>query len=86
MTKNTPSKKTKRASEETLGLLHTRLAEVMLAKLESGEASASDIGNVIKFLQNNSITADFDNEENTAAAILRNLALPKFDENGDFVQ
>ena len=44
------------ASELLLGLLHDAVAKTLLEKIQSGEATASDVSNAIKMLKDNSIT------------------------------
>ena len=70
------AKSTKRAKDDILGDLHIALAEELLAKVRSGEATASELQAAIKFLQNNNITATAD--ENPALDHLRKTALPDF--------
>jgi ABC-type Zn uptake system ZnuABC Zn-binding protein ZnuA len=48
---------TKRASEDALGALHEAVATTLLAKVNSGEATAADLGAAIKFLKDNGIEA-----------------------------
>ena len=69
-------KKANRATEDILGDLHIAVAQQLLDKVNSGEASAAEIQAAIKFLQNNNITATAD--ENPALDGLRKVALPDF--------
>jgi len=64
------------AKEETLGLLHEAVARDLLAKVESGEATAADLNAAIKFLKDNQIEA-----LRAKGSSLDNLAhaLPDFD-------
>jgi len=64
------------AKEETLGLLHEAVAQDLLAKVRSGEASAQELNAAIKFLKDNGIEA-----LNTPDSPLNNLLneLPDFD-------
>ena len=75
------AKRIKRAPEAVLGELHIAIAEDLLAKVRSGEASAAEIQAAIKFLQNNNITATAD--ENPALEGLRKVALPDFSDEFD---
>lgn len=43
---------------DTLAKLHTALAEQLLARIESGEATAADFQAAAKFLKDNGIDAD----------------------------
>lgn len=45
------------ASKELLERLHEAVGEQLLAKIESGEAKASDFAQAIKFLSDNGIEA-----------------------------
>lgn len=45
------------AKEELLGALHEAVAQDLLRRLNSGEATASDVSNAIKFLKDNGIEA-----------------------------
>jgi len=45
------------ASVELLDLLHQAVGEQLLAKIQSGEATASDFAQAIKFLKDNGIEA-----------------------------
>lgn len=44
------------ASESSLGSLHDAVAKMLLAKIESGEASAAELAVATKFLKDNNIT------------------------------
>lgn len=48
---------TKRADETTLGSLHEAVAQDLLRRVQSGEASPAELNAAIKFLQNNHIEA-----------------------------
>jgi hypothetical protein len=48
----------KRASENALGALHEKIASAMADKIESGEYTAADMANAIRFLKDNGINAD----------------------------
>lgn len=47
--------KTPRASEAILGSLHDAVAQDLLRRISSGEATPAEINAAIKFLQNNGI-------------------------------
>jgi len=64
------------AKEETLGLLHEAVARDLLAKVESGEATAAELNAAIKFLKDNHIES-LATEKNTLGALAKTL--PDFD-------
>lgn len=66
-----------RASEALLGQLHDRVAQDLLRRIESGEASPAELNAAIKFLQNNGIEAVM--EEGNPLDQLVN-SLPTFDD------
>lgn len=66
-----------RASEAVLGALHEAVAQTLLDKVLSGEASPAEINAAIKFLQNNGIEAVV-TEESTLDKLVK--ALPTFDD------
>jgi len=68
------------AKEETLGLLHEAVAQDLLAKIASGEASAQELNAAIKFLKDNNIEA-VATEQNTLGSLAK--ALPDFDVEED---
>lgn len=72
-----------RASEDLLGQLHDSVARQLLAKVESGEASPAELSAAIKFLKDNGIEANI--AEGSTLDKLAN-ALPKFDDEGEYVQ
>lgn len=73
----------KTASQELMELLHAQVAEELIARVKSGEASAGDISNAIKFLKDNGIEARADKNP-----LVNSLAhqFPVFDEDSDTVQ
>lgn len=50
--------KNKKATEDKLNELHGVIADELKAKLKSGEASATDFANAIRFLKDNGISVD----------------------------
>ena len=68
----------KRASDEVMGELHVMVAESLLDKIKSGEASPAELNAAIKFLQNNGIEATM-----APGSPLDKLvnALPSFDDD-----
>lgn len=72
----------RRASDDKLGELHTKIAEKLLAKIADGTADARDYANAIRFLKDNGIEAVV-----APGSALGNLAnsLPKQfgDDDGD---
>lgn len=69
-----------RADEKLLGELHLAVANTLLDKVRSGEATPAEIGAAIKFLANNKIEA-----ERVPDSPLDKLAksLPSFDDEQD---
>ena len=65
-----------RASEDLLGQLHEVVAQDLLRRIMSGEASPAELNAAIKFLQNNGIEAAVD-EGSTVNKLA--LSLPVFD-------
>lgn len=65
------------AHEELLGMLHEAVASDLLRRVQSGEASASEMSVVVKFLKDNGIEA-LPTPDNS----LGNLAkeMPEFDD------
>jgi len=68
------------AKEETLGLLHEAVALDLLAKVQSGEATAAELNAAIKFLKDNDIEA-LKTATNTLGALVKSL--PDFDTDED---
>lgn len=64
------------ATENELGLLHQLIAETLRDKIKSGEYSASDISNAIKFLKDNNITCS-PGEDNALSELEKALAKSK---------
>lgn len=69
-----------RANEELLATLHEAVAQDLLNKLKSGEASAQELSAAIKFLKDNNITTIIE-KENTTGKILQ--FLPRFDDEDE---
>ncbi|MCW2286854.1 ABC-type Zn uptake system ZnuABC Zn-binding protein ZnuA [Rhodoblastus acidophilus] len=69
-----------RANEDTLAELHEAVAQDLLNKLKSGEATAQELSAAIKFLKDNNITTIID-RENTTGKLLQ--FLPKFDDEDE---
>ena len=72
----------KRASDEVLDNLHRMVAEELLRRITTGEASPAELNAAIKFLQNNGIEATM-----TPGSNLDKLAqsLPSFDDEQDHI-
>lgn len=70
----------KAAPSELMELLHNKVAQELLERIQRGEATAADISNAIKFLKDNGIEARAD--RNPA---LNSLArqFPVFDQDAD---
>lgn len=52
--------KTLKANEDVLNKLHKRIADKLLANLESDECTLDDINAAMKFLKDNNIKADLE--------------------------
>lgn len=65
------------ASKDFLGELHAAVAKDLLARIESGQASAAELSTAIKFLKDNNIEA-IPTENDGLTALMK--ALPDFDE------
>lgn len=70
----------KRASDEVLDNLHRMVAEELLRRITTGEASPAELNAAIKFLQNNGIEATM-----TPGSNLDKLAnaLPSFNDDDE---
>jgi hypothetical protein len=64
------------ASKELLGNLHSAIAADLLARIQSGEASAAELSTAIRFLKDNNIEAIASENEGLTALM---KALPDFD-------
>jgi hypothetical protein len=74
-----------KASEELLESLHNAVAEDLLDKVKSGEATAQELSAAIKFLKDNGIEASRASSPNLDK--LAQTALPTFeDEDNEFVR
>lgn len=73
------TKKT-RAPDEVLGALHAAIADDLLRRVQSGEATPAELNAAIKFLQNNNIEANI--AESPELEKLA-MALPKFIDDED---
>lgn len=65
------------ASEELLGLLHDAVAGDLLRRVKSGEATASEMSVVVKFLKDNGIEA-LPTDNNNLGKLAKEM--PEFDE------
>lgn len=70
--------KQNRATEKVLGTLHEAVAQALLDKVNSGEATAQELQAAIKFLKDNGIEAI--REENDPLNKLSRIVLPEFDD------
>lgn len=52
------------ATPDELGSLHAIIAKELKARIQSGEATAADISNAIKFLKDNGISCDVNDDAN----------------------
>lgn len=66
---------TKRANEVVLGALHSIVATALTAKVLSGEATAAEMANAIRFLKDNGIEATADPDSTLGRLV---AALPDF--------
>lgn len=71
-----------RASETLLANLHNKVAQTLLDKIESGEATHQDMQAAIKFLKDNGIEATLDTPGMTQLV----NALPKFEDQDEDVR
>jgi hypothetical protein len=71
----------KRASEEILGSLHDAIANDLLRRVQSGEASPAELNAAIKFLQNNGIEALTVVDSPLAKLV---ASLPSFEEDEEY--
>jgi hypothetical protein len=51
------------AKEETLGLLHELTADHLMRRLRAGDMTAAELAVAVKFLKDNGIETDPDNEK-----------------------
>jgi len=49
-----------KANSDVLNMLHQMVAQDLIARLNSGEASVQDVNAAIKFLKDNNVTADIE--------------------------
>jgi len=54
------SKKTLKANEDMLNELHQMVAQDLIMKIKSGEATVQELSAAIKFLKDNDVTADIE--------------------------
>jgi hypothetical protein len=73
-------KNNQRASDEVLSSLHNVLAQDLLRRIQSGEATPAELNAAIKFLQNNGIEAV--NQEDSPLAALA-ASLPQFNDEDE---
>lgn len=71
---------TKRASEDLLGSLHDAVAQDLLMRVQTGEATPAELQAAIKFLKDNGIEALMSSENNLGKLM---NALPDFEEDAD---
>ena len=69
----------KRANDDLLSLLHAALAETLLQKVKSEEVTASELAVIAKFLKDNNITVNIDDDPNMKE--LAKHSLPTFDDD-----
>lgn len=67
-----------KATAELLEQLHHNVASELLARIQSGEASAQELNAAIKFLKDNGIEATL--ESNSDMAKLAHQVLPSFED------
>lgn len=66
------------ATKDLLGELHSAIAADLLARIQSGGATAAELSTAIKFLKDNNIEAIAEQNEGLSALL---KALPDFDED-----
>jgi len=67
------------AKEELLGMLHEAVASDLLRRVQSGEATSSEMSVVVKFLKDNGIEA-LATENNSLGKIVQEM--PEFTDEG----
>lgn len=72
----------KRATDETLGELHQMVAEELLKRIKSGEASPQELAQAIKFLDNNGIQGEVGQLEDDVKKASK-IILPSFEDEID---
>lgn len=70
-----------RANDETLGQLHQMVADELLRRVKSGEATAQELAQAIKFLQNNGIQGEGTDELEREISYARKVILPSFEDD-----
>jgi hypothetical protein len=68
-----------RATEELLGSLHEAVANSLLTKVQSGEATPAEMSAAIRFLKDNNIEAVMGKGDSTLDRLA--ASLPTFDED-----
>ena len=71
---------TKRATEDLLGSLHDAVAQDLLMRVQSGEATPAELQAAIKFLKDNGIEALVSGDNNLGKLM---NALPDFEEDAN---
>ena len=54
----TEDTKTSKANEDTLNLLHQLIAQDLIKRISSGEATPQELAIAVKYLKDNEVTAD----------------------------
>lgn len=70
-----------KANNDLLENLHNAVASDLLAKVQSGEATASELSAAIKFLKDNGVEATRDSSKDLDK--LADMSLPQFDDDED---
>lgn len=73
-----------KASNDLLENLHNSVAQMLLAKIESGEASPAEISAAIKFLKDNGIEATRETSKDLDK--LAEQSLPQFDDEDNVIE
>jgi hypothetical protein len=71
---------TKRAKDDLLGELHEAIAQELLSRVKTGEATPADLSAAIRFLKDNKIEAVME-QGDTLDQLYKNL--PDFDDDAD---
>lgn len=69
-----------RATDALMGELHQAVAADLLKRVKSGEATAQELSQAIKFLDNNGIQGETGDLEDEVKAKSSDVVLPQFDD------
>ncbi|MCF4098603.1 hypothetical protein [Maritalea mediterranea] len=72
------------ATKSQMAALHELVAKELKDRIASGEATASDFANAIKFLKDNGIEAIGDLNSNVSSLAEQMSAMPEFDDDDEY--